>query len=54
MRTHLLWIDCGILATIGLLVAARLLLGHVEAELGLLAAVLLGVLLGRHERARER
>jgi hypothetical protein len=44
--------DCGILATLGLLVAARLLWGHVYAELGIPAAMLLGALLGCHERGR--
>jgi hypothetical protein len=52
MRKDLAWSDFGILVTIGMLVAVRLVWGHVRAELIIPSAILLGALLGWRARGR--
>jgi hypothetical protein len=53
MQKHLVWLDFGILATMGFLVVARLMRGHVlPPELIIPGVILLGALLGRRDRGR--
>lgn len=52
MWKGLVWADYAMLATMGMLVAAQLVCGHIRAELGIPVAMLLGALLGLHDRGR--
>jgi hypothetical protein len=52
MQKHLIWLDFGILATMGLLVVARLMWGHLPPELVIPCVMLLGALLGWRDHGR--
>jgi hypothetical protein len=52
MRKDVAWSDFGILVTIGILVAVRLIWGQVQPELIIPIAILLGALLGWRERGQ--